>query len=918
MDFKRRVREHLPPLKVAREPEIVDELAQHLQDLYDEAIASGLQHADAVARAETALPVEGAVLAHDLETASRSMPGLIVDRWNLAGSDLPPPQTGPLAMLSDLIRDLRYALRMLAGAPTFTTVVVMTLALGVGANAIIFTAVDAILLESAGLAGTDTLVSVYNANTDGRQRFSSVSFPDYADLRDAGVFEDTAAFGSISVSLDDGTETEAIPGELVTGNYFRVLGVTAARGRTFVPDEDRRGTPLRVVVVSYSFWQNRLGASAQTVGSEVHLNGSPYVVIGIAPRRFVGATIGRAPEVWLPMALHQELRPPSAGLRRSLGSADLLGARGPRWLNMVARVRPETPAAQQTAALEVLAGRLRQAYPETNGPRTFHAVPLGEGPGVRTSTRPLLYLLSISVALVLLIACANVTSLLVARSVSRRRETAVRAAVGASRSRLVRQWLTESLLLALVGGVCGLALARWGAPLLHLAGIPPEIALEVNRRVLFFTFAAAAASGVLSGLAPVLHTLRSDTITALRDEGGSIATGVRAARWRRAFVVFQVAVSLMLLVGAGLFLRTLRNAHAIDLGYQLDSTMVADINLDVRGYSQEAGGVVYRQILERLRSAPGVAAAGAARVTVLSGGARTVSVSLDGQRIREDLGNNLDVRLNVISDGYLQALGIPVLRGRDFPPADSPQSMQVAIVSQSLAARLWPGQEPLGKAIGDGVTSDTVVGVVPDTVYRSALEREAPPFYYVPLAQNYEAGVGLHVRAVDGDPLALLSTVRSVVHDVDPRVAVARPQRLRDVFDQSIASQRMMATLVGAFGALALLLAVVGVYGIMEHVATQRRAEIGIRLALGAGPASIFSLILVEGLRLVGIGTAIGLTAAFATTRYIQTLLFGVDPLDATTFIAVSIVLTATATLACLIPARRAMRVDPLVAFRER
>ena len=310
---------------------------------------------------------------------------------------------------------------------------------------------------------------------------------------------------------------------------------------------------------------------------------------------------------------------------------------------------------------------------------------------MRTSARPLLYLLAASVALVLLIACANVTSLLVARSVSRRRETAVRAAVGAGTGRLIRQWLTESVLVAAIGGLCGLLLARWGAPFLHLAGIPPEIDLEVNLSVLLFALAVAAASGVLSGLAPVLHTLRSDTISALRDEGGAVATGIRAVRWRRAFVVFQVAVSLMLLVGAGLFLRTLQNAYAIDLGYRLDSTMVADINLDVRGYTQESGGLVYRQILERLRSAPGVAAAGAARVTVLSGGARTVSVSLDGQRIREDQGNNLDVRVNVISDGYLQALGIPLLRGRDFTAADGPDAMGVAIVSQSLATRLWPG-----------------------------------------------------------------------------------------------------------------------------------------------------------------------------------------------------------------------------------
>jgi predicted permease len=272
----------------------------------------------------------------------------------------------------------------------------------------------------------------------------------------------------------------------------------------------------------------------------------------------------------------------------------------------------------------------------------------------------------------------------------------------------------------------------------------------------------------------------------------------------------------------------------------------------------------------------------------------------------------------VITDGYLQSLGIPLLHGRDFSAADGPGAMRVAIVSQSLAARLWPGQDPIGKPIGDGVTTSTVVGIVPDTVYRNALEREAPPFYYVPLAQNYEAGVALHLRVAEGDPLALLPAVRSAVHDVDPRIAVARPQRLREVFEQSIASQRMMATLVGAFGALALLLATVGVYGIMEHVAAQRRAEIGIRLALGAVPSSIFGLILGDGLKLVAIGTAIGLAAAFATTRYIQTLLFGVDPIDAATFVAVSVVLAAAAALACFMPARRAMRVDPMVALRVR
>ena len=537
---------------------------------------------------------------------------------------------------------------------------------------------------------------------------------------------------------------------------------------------------------------------------------------------------------------------------------------------------------------------------------------------MRTSTRPLLYLLSVSVALVLLIACANVTSLLVARSVSRRRETAVRAAVGASRSRLVRQWLTESVLLALARRPLRAAAGAVGC-----AAAPPrrDSRRDRPRRQLSrpaLRLRRGRASGLLSGLAPVLHTLRGDTISALRDEGGAVATGIRAARWRRAFVVFQVAMSLMLLVGAGLFLRTLRNAHAIDLGYSIDSTMVADVNLDVRGYSQEAGLAVYRQILDRLQAAPGVAAAGAARVTVLSGGARTVSISLDGQRIREDGANGLDVRLNVVSDGYLQC----ARHSRSCAAATSRPAMAPRRCPwRSSASRSRRGCGPAtSRSASRSATAKTprsVVGVVPDTVYRQRARAQRAAVLLRAAGAELRGRRGTARARSEGDPLALLPAIRAAVHDVDPRLAVARPQRLRDIFEQSIASQRMMATLVGAFGALALLLATVGVYGIMEHVATQRRAEIGIRLALGAAPGSIFGLILGEGLRLVGIGTAIGLTAAFATTRYIQTLLFGVDPVDAATFAAVSLILTATATLACLIPARRAMKVDPVVAFRQ-
>ena len=882
MDFHRFVRDHLPPLAIAREPEIVDELAQHLSDLYQEAVASGATHEAALARAAAALPNSGE-LARDIESASRALPGLIVDRWRSAHSS-PPPAAGRFSLLGDLGRDLVYAIRMLAGAPGFALVVFVTLALGIGANAVIFTAIDAILLEAPGISDPSSLVSVHNATADGTERFSSMSYPDFSDLRDAGVFQNAAAYGSIQLAYESGGQVDAILGELVSGTFFDVLGTRFPYGRGFLPDEDRHGAPIRVAVVSHAFWQNRLGGNPSAVGASISLNGTAFTVVGVAPPLFTGATIGRAPDVWAPMALQQELRPPSAGLRRQLGSADLLSARGPRWLDAVARLTPGSTVEQSLAGMDVVARRLQSAYPDTNGPRTFNAVPLGEGPGVRASSKPLLGLLGGAVVLVLLIACANVASLLLARGVSRQREVAVRMAVGAGRSRLVRQWLTESVLLSLAGGLGGVALAYWGTPLLHLAGIPETVHLGVNGRVLAFTFAVAAGSGVLFGLAPTLQTLRGDTISALRDEGGAVATGSHAARMRRAFVVFQVAVSLMLLVGAGLFLRTLRNAHAVDLGYRIDSTLVANINLDLRGYSRDAGLAAYRQILDRLNETPGVAAAGAARITVLSGGARTVPVSIDGRPVARDNSNAIAVRVNIVSDGYLKALGIPLMQGRDFTPADRESAPRVAIVSRSLAARLWPNQDPIGKSLGENPA--TIVGVVPDTVYRNALEREPPPFFYLPLAQNYESGVTLHVRAAQGDPLVLLPFVRAAVRQVDPAIAIARPQRLRDVFDESIGSQRMMATLVGLFGSIALVLASVGLYGVIAHMAGQRRTEIGIRLALGAKPASILSLILGEGLRLVAIGAAIGLATALAASRWLESQLFGVRPTDPLTFTA--------------------------------
>jgi predicted permease len=444
----------------------------------------------------------------------------------------------------------------------------------------------------------------------------------------------------------------------------------------------------------------------------------------------------------------------------------------------------------------------------------------------------------------------------------------------------------------------------------------------MNPRVFGFTLLVGLGSGLLFGLAPALQLRRGDTVTSLRAEGGTVATGARAARMRGAFVMLQVAVSLVLVVGAGLFLRTMNNAYSVELGYDIDRVLVASLNLQARGYFEggargpEAGLAVYELILSRVEALPGVVAASAARVTVLSGGARSTAVSTDGRPIEKDNRNALGVRANVVSHEYFETMQIPILRGRAFDASDGPRTARVTVVTKSLADRAWPNEEPLGRTIWDGRQQFQVVGVVPDTVYTSTVEREKPPTYYSLLAQNFESAVALHVRAAES-PIALVPAIRDAVRQVDSQLALERPQLLRDVLDRTLSTQRMMATLVGLFGVVALLLAALGLYGLMSHVATQRTPEIGIRLAMGAQPSSIVSLLLGHGLRLLGIGAAIGLTVALVAAKYIEAQLFGVKATDPLTFVSACAVLAVAGLTASVLPALRAMRVDPIIALRR-
>lgn len=819
-----------------------------------------------------------------------------------------------------LKQDLKYAFRTLLREPTFAAAVIVTLALGIGANSIIFSAVDAVLLRDAPVSDPDTLVDVYTSSGD--TLHSNSSYPDYFDLRDSGAFASLAAYTPISMTMDAGGRVEPLAGQIVSGNYFDVLEIDITFGRGFTPDDDRIGAPVRVAIISHALWQRAFNADRSVVGQAIRLNGNPYTLLGVAPPGFTGSVVGLATDVWVPVALQPEVDPVAAAVRRTRGHGGKLDLRRSRGLTMMGRLPAGVTIDQVASHAEVVSRRLERAYPDSNRNRRFTVTPLGEGGrGLRAATRPTLRLLAGVVLMVLLVACVKVASLLLARAVSREREVAVRVALGASRARLLRQWLTESMLLGLIGSIGALLVTRLSAPLLHTFVIPESVDLSVNPRVLMFTFIVGIGSGFLFGFAPVFHAFRRDSTPALRDRG-AVATGGRAVWMRGAFVILQIAVSLVLLVGAGLFVRTLNNAYSVDVSYELNQTLIASLNLEPRGYFEggsrgaDAGLTVYEQILSRVEAIPGVMSASAARTTVLSGGARRTGVSRDTSVAANDDSNSVGVYANVVSHRYFDTMNVRVIRGRAFDLSDRPHTTLVTIVSKSLADQLWPNVNPIGKTLRDENRRFlAVVGVVPDAVHTSTIERERPT-YYIPLSQNYESGVALHVSAV-GNPMSLVPAIRAAVRDVDSQLAMERPQLLRDVLDRTLSSQRMMATLVGLFGGVALVLAALGLYGVMSHSATQRTAEIGIRLAMGAQPASIVTLLLRRGVRLLAMGSAIGLAGALVVTRYLESQLFGVTATDPLTFVTGCVVLAIAGIAASLIPAIRAMRVDPVEALRQ-
>ncbi len=805
--------------------------------------------------------------------------------------------------METLWQDLRYGARQLARSPGFTVVAVLTLALGIGANTAIFSVVNAVLLRPLPHPEPERLTMVWLDNRNEGWPEDLTSYPTYLDWRSQNrSFEDLAAFTPSEASLSGDGEPERVRSAVVSASYFSVLRVQPAQGRVFRPEEEVPGAEP-VVVLSAGLWQRRFAGRPDILGQPINLGGNPFTVIGVMPSGFDAPA---RTELWLPFSGQPQ---------------QLLDARDPLWLRVIGRLKPGVPLAEAQAEMTAIARRLEQEYPDSMANLGVNLVPLHTH--VVGKARPALLTILGAVLFVLLIACANVANLQLARSAARERELAVRAAIGAGRLRLVRQLLTESLLLATLGGVVGLLLAFWGVETLRgllPATVPRVDEIGVDTGVLLFLLGATLLTTLLFGLVPALRTSRPDLNDSLK-EGGRTATGGAHARLRSALVVGEVALALLLLVGAGLMLRSFQNLLGIDPGFQHRNQLTFDLNTSPSKYPEPAQvAQFYEQVLGRLRALPEVEEVSAASDVPLSGSIwpNANSFALEGvARSPED--QSISVNITVVTDDYFRTLAVPLVSGRFFGPEDTPESAPVVLINQAMARRYWPNEDPVGKRMKYGGADSTgpwrtIVGVVAD-VRDSELDRETRIASYLPQSQTRRRAMTLVLRA-SSDPLRLVPTVREQVWSLDREMPLANVSTLEARLERSLAQRRFNMLLLGVFGALALTIASIGIYGVIGYSVAQRRHEIGVRMALGAQRGDIFRHVVGQGIGLALLGIGIGLAGAFALTRFITGLLFRIEPTDPVTLVVVSALLAGMAFLACFMPARRAAKVDPMVALR--
>ncbi len=810
-----------------------------------------------------------------------------------------------------MIQDLRYGVRMLLKNPGFTLIAVLTLAFGIGANTAIFSVVNALLLRPpSGVEQPEQLVLVTWESSG-----LGPSYPDYIDYRDRNTtLAGLATFGPTTLHLSTGREAERIPGALVSGNYFNVLGVRAARGRALLAEDDTAPGANPVTVMSDGLWRRRFNADPNVVGQTVRLNGYPFTVVGVAPPEFAGVETGRTTDIWMPVSLAAQADPTLAG------APGTRVARG--WLRAFGRLKPNVSLEQAQAELTGLARALDQTFPNTNKGVGITLIPdLGLGPQQRKEARNVTGLLTAVAGLVLMIACANVANLLLARGQARQKEIGIRLALGASRLRLIRQLLTESLLLAVLGGLLGVFFAFWlSEPLKNFVAFGrehyPALNLSPDKSVLGFTLLIAVVTGLLFGLVPAWQAAKTELTPVLKDAARS-GHGKPRIKLNGLLVIGQIALSLVVLIAAGLFVRTLQKTQAVQPGFNADQVLTASLDVGKQGYSESQGRRFYRQVIERVETLSGVRSASMAHTVPLSD--RTWNTRVRAESQPPDAAP-LPVDYNIVAPRYFATLEIPFISGRDFNSADEAPAPGVVILNETLARRLFPGENPLRRRLirfirGEPKFPLEVVGVVKDAKYQQLTEQPRPQMY-LPSLQQYRPLMTLHVRT-DRNPVEVLAAVRREVQSLDGNLPVFNASLLAEQLRASLSPQRSVVVLIGTFGLLALALASIGLYSVMAYTVSQHTREIGIRMALGAQTSDVMKLVVRQGMALAMLGVVIGLIASLALTRLTKTLLFGVSATDPLTFTGVALLLTFIALLACYLPARRATKVDPLVELRH-
>ncbi len=876
------------------ERELEEELRFHLDEQIAENLAAGMDAEEARYAARRA--VGG---AEQIKEECRDMRGV--------------------QFVQDLVRDVRYALRVLRKSPGFTTVAVLSLTLGIGLNTAVFSIISAVMLRRLPVKNPEQLV-VFSHRYD-------FSYPMYVDLRDHNdVLSGLLCRFTIPASMSVAGETERISAELVSGNYFQVLGVEALIGRTLTPDDARTPGAEPVVVLGNRFWRRRFGSDPSIVGKTVRVDGHPMTVVGVTPAGFEGTEVGVAPDVRVPVTMCRAVFPDlSASDMETEGSTDIdMNARGWGWLDLIGRLKDGVSRTRAEAALNAMYLHARQTELQTvfqDFPADTKARMLAERialePGdrgvsdIRDAFSHQLWILMFGVGIVLIIACTNVASLLLAKAAARRREIAVRMALGAGRARVVRQLITESVLLVMIAGPASLLIAHWGGKIL-ISFLPEErlpvvLNVQPDLRVLGFTLMVSLFAAILFGLAPAMQLARCAFSPALKVQGNW--AGVRdALSYRRILTAAQVALCVLLLEGAGLFVSTVRNLKAVDLGYDRENTLLMQLVPTLNGYNQDQSRRFFEEVIERVNRLPGVRAASIGSMGLLGR-----DLTIQGVRAGTQQGPGW---INTVSTRYFETLGIPIWHGRSFTADDANRSKRVAIVNQTLARRFFGDGNPIGRQFGVGGDNDIeIVGVVRDGKYKDPREK-TPNVVYLPFEQSSIQATTLFVRTV-GDPGKAAAGLRREIAAVDRNVPVYHVRTLESQFDESLSQERLLATLSAWFGAFALLLAAIGLYGALAYGVARRTNEIGIRMALGAEQGTVIWMVLREAGLLVGAGIVAGAPVALALSRSVSSLLYGVKPTSIGIISAVTALLLVVATLASYLPARRASRVDPMDALRH-